>query len=150
RYSVTVANSALVPLAPRLIMFSTVASHWARVRLIDVACSIGWQAVPQTRLVTASASGATVPAGDDGRGWLRPGGGWAVWPAAAVTTVKATADAARVQRVLASARIGGDYTGRAYWRCHGFFHATGSHHRGRSRRGASPARPRPVGPVDEP
>src|SRR5262249_52290123 len=71
--------------------------------------------------------------------------------AAAATTVKITAAAAMVQRVLASARIGGDYTGRAYWRCHGFFHATRSNHRGPGRRrGAPPGPPWSVPPVDGP
>ena len=60
----TLENSAVVPRAPRPTMFSTVASHCARVRRIATTFSNGWHWMQSRRAVASRGSApAVVPVG---------------------------------------------------------------------------------------
>ena len=101
--------------APRPIMFSTVASHWLRVRRIAVDVLERMALVPQIRRRRPPRSGATLRAGA-GRGVGRRGGGCGACIAAAGAR-RARSVAVRVKTSSASCSvncdIGRDYTGRA-------------------------------------
>src|SRR5450759_273945 len=108
----TVANSALVPRAPRATMLSTVASHCALVRRMATTCSNGWQIAHSRRAVASSAAEDVFAAGcGPGGPPRRPCGARRCAPTDAARVTTRMPAAASTRAVCGSRRIGTDYTG---------------------------------------